>query len=290
MKDYLITLRPKQWIKNSFVFAALIFSMNIFVLDLFIRSCLAFLIFCLAASGVYIINDIRDKDQDSRHPVKKSRPIASGKISVTGGYILSSILLIIALIFSYYLEFWLAVVVLIYIVNNFFYSYYLKNVVLIDVFMIALGFLLRVLGGAVVIDVEISSWLIICTILLSLFLGFSKRRHELILLNDEAEGHRAILKEYSPYFLDQMISVVTASTLIAYSLYTMSPEVLKKFGNNNLQFTIPFVLYGIFRYLYLVHQKEKGGSPTKVLLTDIPLLLNVGLWVISVVLIIYLFG
>ena len=180
------------------------------------------------------------------------------------------------------------IIVLAYFLLNIGYSIYLKNIVIIDVVSIAAGFVLRVLGGAVIISVVASQWLILCTILLSLFLGFSKRRHELILLEDSATSHRKVLEHYSPYFLDQMIAVVTASTLICYALYTMSKDTIEKLGTSKLIYTIPFVLYGIFRYLYLVHQKEEGGSPTEIMFTDKPMIINICLWVISSVVFIYI--
>jgi 4-hydroxybenzoate polyprenyltransferase len=170
---------------------------------------------------------------------------------------------------------------------NLLYSKYLKNIVILDVMAISLGFVLRAVAGAVVINVEISSWLIVCTTLLALFLGFGKRRHEIVLLENKAGEHRKSLAEYSSYFLDQLISVVTASTVVAYAFYTLSPEVEEKLGTTHMALTIPFVLYGVFRYLYLIHQKEKGGSPTWVLLTDKPLIIDILLWFISVILIVY---
>lgn len=177
-----------------------------------------------------------------------------------------------------------------YLILQIAYTYYLKHVVILDVFVIAGGFILRVLAGGLAIDVSISHWLLICTLLLALFLAMSKRRHELILLEEEASGHRPILQEYSPYLLDQMIAVVTASTVIAYCLYTISPETAAKFGTHELIYTVPFVIYGIFRYLYLVHQKSEGGTPEYLLLRDRPLLLDILFWIIAASLIIYLRG
>jgi 4-hydroxybenzoate polyprenyltransferase len=185
------------------------------------------------------------------------------------------------------MSFFFGIIGLVYFLLNIGYSLYLKSIVIIDVITIAAGFVLRVLGGAAVISVTASQWLVLCTILLALFLGFSKRRHELILLEDDAAGHRSVLEHYSTYFLDQMISVVTASTVICYALYTMSRDTVEKLGTSKLIYTIPFVLYGIFRYLYLVHQKEKGGSPTEVMLTDKPIIINVSLWVITVIVFIH---
>lgn len=184
--------------------------------------------------------------------------------------------------------FFFGIIVLAYFLLNIGYSLYLKSIVIIDVVTIAAGFVLRVLGGAVIISVAASQWLILCTILLALFLGFSKRRHELVLLEDSATNHRKVLEHYSPYFLDQMIAVVTASTVICYALYAMSKDTIEKLGTSKLIYTIPFVLYGIFRYLYLVHQKEKGGSPTEIMFTDKPMIINICLWVVSSVVFIYI--
>jgi 4-hydroxybenzoate polyprenyltransferase len=188
---------------------------------------------------------------------------------------------------SYHLSGYLFIVVLAYFLLQMAYSFYLKHIVILDIFALASGFLLRVIAGAVVINVEISSWLLICTILLSLFLGLSKRRYELVVIGENAQNHRKVLGEYSPYLLDQMISVVTASTVVAYSLYTMSDETIEKFGTKHLIFTIPFVLYGIFRYLYLIHKKEAGGNPENTLVTDRPLMIAVLLWAVTVGIILY---
>jgi 4-hydroxybenzoate polyprenyltransferase len=188
---------------------------------------------------------------------------------------------------SYYLSLSFFFVVLAYFLLQLAYSFSLKHIVILDVFAIAFGFALRVVAGAVIINVEISSWLLICTILLALFLGFSKRRHELVVLEDGAQEHRKVLTDYSSYLLDQMISVVTASTVVSYALYTMSKETIEKFGTRNLIFTVPFVLYGIFRYLYLIHKKEEGGSPESILVTDKPLMVSILLWAIAVGIILY---
>lgn len=280
-------IRPKEWIKNVFVFAALIFSQNLFDPYSFIVSSLAFFLFCVLTGSVYLVNDLMDKEEDKQHPYKKKRPIASGKLKTSTASIAAVGLALFSLGMSAYLDLGFGIVAGIYLVSNIAYSRYLKHVVIIDVMIIALGFVLRAVGGAVVIDVEISPWLIICTTLLALFLGFAKRRHELILMKEDASDHRPILDEYSPYFLDQMTSVLTASTVVTYALYTMSAEVEAKLGTTHLNLTIPFVLYGIFRYLYLVHQKNKGGSPASLIINDKPLLINIGLWMITACFILY---
>ena len=281
-------MRPEQWIKNFFVFTALLFSKNLLNLSKDIDALVGFIIFCMITGCSYIINDLVDLEKDKLHPTKSQRPIASGRLNKTTAIKITTIICLVSLSFAFYINSFFGIIVLTYFLLNIGYSIYLKNIVIIDVVTIASGFVLRVLGGAVIISVTSSQWLILCTILLSLFLGFSKRRHELVLLEDNATGHRKVLEHYSPYFLDQMISVVTASTLICYALYTMSKDTIEKLGTSKLIYTIPFVLYGIFRYLYLVHQKEKGGSPTEVVFTDKPMIINISLWVIASVMFIYI--
>jgi 4-hydroxybenzoate polyprenyltransferase len=290
------SLRPAQWTKNLVVFAALIFGQRningrlvgtLVDAESVLLSVEAFVIFCALSGVVYLINDIADRDADRLHPLKKSRPIASGAVSVTAAVITALVLGVGALAWAFSLRISFGVLAAAYLVLQTMYSSLLKRIVIIDVLTIAIGFVLRAAAGAAVIAVAFSEWLLIMTILLALFLALSKRRHELVLLADGATGHRAILQEYSPYLLDQMISVVTASTLVAYAIYTVSPETIAKFHTNKLGLTLPFPLYGIFRYLYLVHQKEGGGSPSDMLLNDRPLLVCVGLWVISLAIIIY---
>jgi 4-hydroxybenzoate polyprenyltransferase len=280
-------IRPKQWIKNTVVFAALIFSQRLFDAYSLITSFFAFSLFCLLTGSVYLINDIMDTEDDRRHPYKKRRPIASGKLKISTAVTTAVIMAIFSLGMSLYLDLRFGIITLVYFVLNIAYSKYLKHVVIIDVMIISLGFVLRAIGGAVVIDVEISPWLIICTTLLALFLGFGKRRHELVLLKENANEHRPILDEYSPYFLDQIIAVLTASIVVTYAFYTMSDKVQAKLQTTHLNLTIPFVLYGIFRYLYLIHQKNRGGNPTSLLFTDKPLLINILLWMITACAILY---
>lgn len=290
MKTYVLileSLRPRQWTKNLFIFAGLLFSQNILNSPLLLKAILAFIIFCFLSGSMYILNDILDLEQDKRHKAKSQRPLASGKLKVPQAIMALAIFVPFLLGISYYLGLSFFLVALSYLLLQIAYSFFLKHMVILDVFAIACGFVLRVVAGALVINVEISSWLIICTILLALFLGLSKRRHELQLLEEGAQNHRKVLGQYSPYLLDQMISVVTASTVVAYALYTMSAETIRKFDTANLIFTVPFVLYGIFRYLYLIHQTGAGGSPEHVLVTDKPLLIDILLWVIAVVIIVY---
>jgi 4-hydroxybenzoate polyprenyltransferase len=281
------SIRPQQWLKNFFIFAPLIFSENIFNHTMLFQTFLAFAVFCLLSGALYILNDLKDIEEDKLHPIKSKRPLASGELkkrqAIAAFVILSFFSLLLASLVNE--EFlW---VCLIYFFLQIAYSFALKHVVILDVFIVASGFFLRVIAGAVAIKVLISPWLLICTTLLALFLALSKRRHEILLLDEDSINHRPILKEYSPYLLDQMISVVTASTVIAYCLYTISGETIEKFGTNKLILTVPFVLYGIFRYLYLIHQKAEGGTPETLILKDYPLLLDIFLWVVSAGLIIY---
>jgi len=279
-------LRPKQWTKNLIIFSGLIFSENLFNKILVIESLFAFLLFCGISSSIYIINDILDLENDRKHPLKCLRPLPSGKIKINHAAILALLLAAICLSLSFALHFSFGIMGVIYFLSFVLYSTFFKHIVIVDVLVISTGFVLRAVAGALAIEVRVSSWFLICTFLLSLFLALSKRRHELVLLNDQAGEHRKILDEYSPYFLDQMISVVTPSTLLAYSIYTLSPDAICP----NLEFTIPFVVYGIFRYLYLIHQKGEGGNPEIILLTDVPIIINLFLWGLSCIYIIYFFN
>jgi 4-hydroxybenzoate polyprenyltransferase len=281
------SLRPKQWTKNLLIFAGILFSQNIFAVHMLLSVFGAFLVFCLLSGSVYIINDIVDADRDRKHPLKSKRPIASGALDTRTAYASFIVIVTACLAASFYLGPWFFAVALTYLFLQVAYSFLIKHVVILDVFTIAAGFVLRVVAGAVVIEVEISSWLIICTILLSLFLGLSKRRHELASFEQNAHEHRKVLGDYSIYLLDQMISVVTASTVVCYALYTMSDATIEKFGTSNLIFTVPFVLYGIFRYLYLVHKKGEGGNPENILVSDAPLIIDIFLWAAASLAILY---
>jgi 4-hydroxybenzoate polyprenyltransferase len=283
----LLSLRPAQWTKNLLVFAALVGSVQLFVAQSVILSIEAFVIFCALSGAVYLLNDVADREADRQHPLKRSLPIASGELPVETAVASAVVLIAAGLGWAFWLRAGFGTLAAAYLALQMMYSGPLKHVVIIDVLTIAVGFVLRAAAGAVVLSVTFSDWLLILTILLALFLALSKRRHELVLLADGATSHRPILQEYSPYLLDQMISVVTASTIVAYAIYTVSPETIAKFHTNKLGLTLPFPLYGIFRYLYLVHQKEGGGSPSEMLLNDRPLLVCVALWVVTVVVIIY---
>jgi 4-hydroxybenzoate polyprenyltransferase len=281
------SMRPAQWTKNLFVFAALIFARKFFNLSSLLKTLGAFAVFCLVSGGLYIFNDLRDRDEDRAHPKKAQRPIARGEIGTGEALATFGILSALGLAAAALLQPNFFAAVALYFFLQLAYSLKLKRVVILDIFVIAAGFVIRVVSGGLVLGVPISSWLLICTTLLALLLAMGKRRHELVFLDDRATDHRPILKEYSAYLLDQMIAVVTASTLIAYCLYTISPETVQKFGTGHLIWTAGFVLYGIFRYLYLIHQEGKGGSPEELIIQDKPLLLNILLWGASIVLIIY---
>lgn len=282
----LTSLRPDQWTKNFIIFAALIFGQRLFDPTAVARALGTFAAFCGLSGAVYLINDIADREQDRWHPVKRIRPIASGALSVRTALSAASIIGSIGLGWSFWISTRLGVVALTYLALLTTYSMFLKHVVILDVLTIAVGFVLRAVAGAVAVAVPISDWLLVCTILLALFMALSKRRHELVLLAEDATGHRPILEEYSPYLLDQMIGVVTASTVVSYILYTTDAETAARFGTRLLGLTIPLPLYGIFRYLYLVHQRG-GGTPSELFLTDRPLVVCVALWALAVVLIIY---
>lgn len=276
------TMRPRQWTKNLLVFAALIFSQNLSNLPMVSDATIAFIVFCFLSGSVYTLNDLLDVKQDRTHPKKSQRPLASGKLQPPIAIVSGIILVVLSLAIAFWLNTNFGLIALAYFILQIAYSTALKHVVILDVLAVSIGFVLRAIAGAEVIIVPISSWLLVCTILLALFLSLGKRRHEIILLEDNAADHRKILFEYSPALLDQMISVVTASTVVAYALYTMSAETINKFQTDNLKYTIPFVLYGIFRYLYLIHQKSEGGSPEKILFNDRPLLINIILYLLTV--------
>jgi 4-hydroxybenzoate polyprenyltransferase len=281
------SLRPHQWIKNLVVLAALVFSKHLFDADAAERAGLAFIVFCALASAVYLVNDLLDLEVDRLHPVKRARPLASGALPVGVARAVAVALVALGLAASLPLGTHFLLCAAAYAALGLGYSMALKHVVILDVLAVAIGFVLRAMAGAVAIAVHFSPWLLVCTILLALFLGLAKRRHELVLLEGNAAAHRSILAEYSPYLLDQMIAVVTASCLTAYAFYTLAPETVEKYRTERLALTIPFVIYGIFRYLYLVHRREQGGSPGDVLLADRPLLAAVVLWAAAMVAIVY---
>lgn len=281
-----VSLRPRQWVKNFFVFAGLIFSQSLFT-PLVWPALGAFLIFCALSGAIYVFNDLADVDKDRLHPVKRNRPIARGALPAPVAMGLGVGLLVLSLAAAFALSLGFGLTAVAYAVLLIAYSVWLKHVVILDVLTVAAGFVLRAVAGAEAIAVEISGWLVICTILVALFLALGKRRHEYRTLKGEAAAHRPILAEYSEGFLDQMVAVVTASTVTAYALYTMSPETVAKFDTRLLPVTLPFVLYGVFRYLYLLYRRELGGNPSDLLLNDRALLVNTGLWMLTLLVIIY---
>jgi 4-hydroxybenzoate polyprenyltransferase len=282
-----VEMRPQQWAKNLFVLTPLLFSRSLFAPATVGQALVCFILFCLGSSSVYLLNDIQDRSQDRLHPTKRFRPLASGELNL--GVALGAMMtfLLLALAGGMLLSKTLALILLSYWLINLLYSTWLKYQVLLDVLALASGFVLRVVGGAVAISVEISHWLLLCTMLLALFLGFSKRRHELVRLGKGAEAHRQVLGEYNLHFLDMMIGIVTASTVMCYALYTVSEATVQRFHTRGLLLTFPFVLYGIFRYLYLVYNKNQGEDPTQSLLTDRPMVINLCLWALTAGVIIY---
>lgn len=280
------SMRPKQWTKNGFIFAGLIFSRSFFDMGQVLKSIYAFVLFSMVSGVVYIINDIVDQKKDVLHPVKRMRPIASGKLRPWEAGAFAVLVLFIAIPASYLLERRFFAILLSYFCMMLLYSIYLKNVVIVDVLIIAAGFVLRTVGGALAIKVIISPWLIMCTTFLALFIALNKRKNELIVLPDEARGkHRKNLQEYTPAFIDSMLSVVTSVTVMSYSLYTFNAG-----KTYYMMLTIPFVIYGIFRYQYLTINKNLGGSPELVLLKDKPLIIDMALWIIvSMIIVTYFY-
>jgi len=283
----LVSLRPSQWTKNLIIFAGLIFGLRLDEPEAVARAIGAFVVFCALSGVVYLVNDVVDREADRQHPVKARRPIAAGELATGSALVAALGLAAAGLGGAFWMGRALGAVAAGYLALLALYSGPLKRLVIVDVLTIAMGFVLRAVAGAVAVDVPISHWLLVLTIMLALFLGFSKRRHELTSLGGQAAGHRVILGEYTAQLLDQMIAIVAAATLIAYVIYTISPETIEKFGTEQLGLTLPFPAYGIFRYLYLVYRKDGGGSPSEALLTDRPLLICVGLWVLAVTAIIY---
>ena len=284
---FIISLRPEQWTKNLLLFAGLIFGGRLLQVGAVLTAAATFAIFCALSGSVYLFNDVWDQDADRRHPLKQKRPIAAGDLTARAALSGATVLAALALAAAFLINAALGAVAAGYVLLLLLYSVALKHVVIVDVLTIAGGFVLRAIAGALAVNVPIGAWLLSCTTLLALFLALSKRRHELMLLGEGAGDHRRILEEYSPYLLDQMISVVTASTLIAYAIFATSADTAQRLGTSRLGLTIPFVLYGIFRYLYLVHQKRGGGSPAALLATDRPLLACVVLWVGTVAVLMY---
>lgn len=283
--DIFKSFRPKQWIKNFFVFAVILFSKNLFNYSMLLRVTYLFLIFCALSASVYLINDILDREKDKKHPKKKIRPIAAGKVPVWLAVTVAVVFSIASLILSFKLNLFTGIVAIIYFIQSVAYSFYFKNIVIIDVLIVAVGYVLRAVAGGAVIGVGISVWLLISITLLSLFLPLCKRRHEVNLVGGNTT--RQVLKEYTVGFLDQLISIVTSSTIVVYSLYTFMSDK-GTFAHRYLMLTIPFVVYGIFRYLFLVYTKDLGGEPEEIVLKDKPLIANILLWVVTAGIVLYI--
>jgi 4-hydroxybenzoate polyprenyltransferase len=281
------SLRPRQWTKNVLVLAGIVFGRRLFDPHAIARAGLALAVFCILSGVVYLINDVADRDRDRGHPLKMHRPVASGALSVTAAIGIAGVLAAAGLAGAALLGRQFLTLAAAFVVMFVLYSAYLKHFAIVDVLVIALGFVLRAAAGAVAVNVEISHWLLVCTLLLALFMALGKRRHELVLLADVASRHRRSLGEYEPGLLDQMIAIAAASSLIAYIFYTTSPETELRFGTHLLGLTIPFPVYGLFRYLYLIHREDGGGSPADTLLLDRPLLACIVLWGLLAVSIIY---
>ncbi len=281
------SLRPHQWGKNVFVLAALFFSGNLLETAMVSRAGIAFVAFCLLSSSVYLVNDIVDRRKDQLHPIKRSRPIAAGIVSPLLAGVAALVIVLVGLGACLWLSSMTFIVGLLFATLCYLYSFWLKRIVILDVMVLAGGYALRAIAGAVAIDVSFSNWLLICSSLLALFLGFCKRRQELTSLEDEASAHRVVLESYSETFLDQMIAVVTASTVLCYLLYAFDPLTAVKLGTPYLGLTVPFVLYGIFRYFFMVHQRGEGGRPAREVVSDLPFLINVLLYGVSVVVVLY---
>jgi 4-hydroxybenzoate polyprenyltransferase len=283
----LLALRPRQWTKNLLVFAGLIFGERLLDASAVANAALAFVVFCLLSGVVYIVNDVRDAEADRLHPVKSRRPIAAGDLSATAALVFAAVLGAGAVSAAFLVSPAFGVIGLTYVVLLGLYSVWLKHVVILDVLTLAVGFVLRAWSGAVAVDVAVSHWLLLLTLLLALFLALSKRRAEITGLAGNASNHRPLLAEYNPQLLDQMIGVVTASTVVAYALYTIDAETVARFGTDRLVWTVPFPLYWIFRYLYLVHRRDGGGDPSETLVTDRPLLICAALWGAAIIALVY---
>ncbi|MDR3667627.1 MAG: decaprenyl-phosphate phosphoribosyltransferase [Ignavibacteriaceae bacterium] len=291
MLNYIKLVRVPQWIKNLFVFVPLLFSQNIFNKAYFLPAFSAFLMFCLVSSIVYIFNDIVDIDADKLHPTKRNRPLPAGLISIRSSVITVIILAALVALFLPSLNIRFRIFLLSYFLLNVFYTFIFKHIVLLDIFSLAAGFMLRVVAGAVVISVQVSSWLILTTMFISLFLGVMKRRSELVLINeDHNQNTRKVLASYSLNFTDQMSTIAAAGVIICYALYTVSERTINLFKTENMIYTTPFVVFGIFRYMFLVYMNKKGENTVEIMLTDIPMIINVVMYIAAILLIIYRFS
>ena len=288
MLKYIKLVRVPQWIKNLFVFVPLLFSQHIFNKEYLLPALVAFFMFCLVSSIVYIFNDIVDIEADRAHPTKKDRPLPAGTISMRNAVITIIILAVLVALFLPALNFKFKIFLLSYFLLNIFYTFIFKHIVLLDIFSIAAGFMLRVIAGAYVISVEVSSWLILTTMFISIFLGVMKRRSEIVLINDESNKNtRKVLASYSLNFIDQMSTIAAAGVIICYALYTVAERTTKLFSTDKMIYTTPFVVFGIFRYMFLVYMNKKGENTVEIMLTDIPMIINVMLYIAAIIFIIY---
>ncbi len=290
---FIRSIRPREWTKNVLLFAGVVFSHHFFEAEFVYRAVIGFALFCAIASSIYLFNDLMDREKDRRHPVKRNRPIASGALPVPAAWIGIVFLAGIAIGGGYLLWPGFGIAVSIYFVLNIFYSIRLKHMVILDVLSISIGFLIRAIAGVEALrpvdpDVLLSPWLLVCTFFASLFLAVCKRRSELTLLQSDASNTREVMDKYSTDLIDHIISVTTGTTVLSYSLYTIWPDTVAKFGTDRLIYTVPFVVYGLFRYMYLVLQKGKGGNPAEALLSDNPMMINIVLWGATMIGILYL--
>lgn len=288
LRGLIIELRPAQWTKNLLVFTGLIFSRSLTDAHNIWISFLGFVIFCCASSGVYLFNDLCDIKEDREHPIKRTRPLASGALNVNLARFVMVALFAVAAFGALSLSYPFALIIGIYLATCLAYSFKLKDIVILDVILIASGFVLRAISGAVIIGVEVSEWLVLCTSMVALLVGFGKRRHELVLLAETAENHRRSLSDYSLSFLDSIMNICAGAAVLTYALYTRADETVARVGSRAMLITIPFVIYGVFRYLFLIHERKTGGDPVHLLFRDRPTLLNLILWILTVGLVIYL--
>jgi 4-hydroxybenzoate polyprenyltransferase len=278
--DLLRLMRPHQWVKNIFVFTGLLFGHAWHDTNLVVQVVIAFVAFCLVSSVIYTINDIIDSEQDKRHPRKSKRPLASGQISVSAAVVFAAMLAALGLTLAYAASSKVLGILLAYALMNIAYSLWLKHVVILDVFIIATGFMLRILAGTLGVGIPPSQWLLLCGLMVTLFLGFTKRRAEIIALNEDKASHRRVLEHYGPVLLDKMIGITAAGLIMSYSLYTMNPDTIRIHGTANLIYTVPFVMYGVFRYIYLLHHQNRGSDTAHDLVRDPHLILVLGLWAV----------
>lgn len=287
IKASLRLVRIKQWIKQLFVFAPLIFSLNLFDLRMLSLTLAAFFSFSLVASSIYVINDIVDIDRDRLHPQKKKRPLPAGELSISKACVIGIVCLIFGVTLGLAINPMVIAIVIGYAILNLFYSFWAKNVIILDSMIISLGFVLRVLAGAYAILVQPSSWLIVATFFLALLMALAKRYNEIAILQGYSVNHRRVLNKYNMPLLQQMLAIVSGITIVAYSMYSMDREVMQAFHTEYLVYTVPFVVYGVFRYLYMVFTEEKGGDPTELVLKDRPMQINLILWILTVIALIY---